>query len=63
MATEERAESGRRQLEILAYETQRMHGICRVFAEIQGGLNPLSDEEIEKLAALRPQYAILSRRK
>lgn len=61
MTTEDRAESGARQKAILTYEEQRIHAVCHAFAEIQGGPNPLTDDEIERLAALRPQYRILSR--
>jgi hypothetical protein len=59
----ERDSSGQQQRAILTYEQQRIHAVCNAFAEIQAGPNPLSPEEIETLSRLRPQYAILSRKR
>jgi hypothetical protein len=38
---------------------RRRFGVCRAFVEIQAGPNPLTADEVTRLAALRPQYAAL----
>lgn len=55
----ERDSSGRQQLDVMVVEGQRIFAVCRTFAEIQAGPNPLGPDEIERLAKMRPQYAVL----
>jgi hypothetical protein len=54
-----RDSSGRQQLDVMVVERDRIHAVCRTFAEIQAGPNPLTPDEIARLAKMRPQYAVL----
>ncbi len=56
---EDRSLSGRQQLDVMVVERQRMFGVCRAFAEIQAGQNPMTQNEIARLAERRPQYVVL----
>lgn len=55
----ERDSSGQQQLDVMVVERQRIFTVCRIFAEIQAGKNPLTPDEIARLAKMRPQYAVL----
>lgn len=50
------------QKQMQAAAAKRFSDLCKTFNEIQTGPNPLSPEEVERLAALRPQYAFLSQK-
>ncbi len=56
---DERDSSGKQQLDVMVLERQRIFAVCRTFAEIQAGENPLTPDEIARLAKMRPQYAVL----
>ncbi len=49
------------QKHMMAIERQRIFKVCEVFCEIMSGPNPLTREEIAKLVAKRPRYAVLAK--
>lgn len=46
---------------MMVIERQRIFKVCETFMEIMNGPNPLTREEIAKLVAKRPQYAVLAK--
>jgi hypothetical protein len=55
-----REASGQQQKQVARAAEQRMFNVCNTFNEIQSGPNPLTQAEIEKLIAKRPDvYGVL----
>jgi len=55
-----REASGQKQKQVARAAEQRMFNVCNTFNEIQTGPNPLTQAEIEKLIAKRPDvYGVL----